>query len=228
MNSGRMLFGGLIAALGAIFLLDTAGVVEAGDVIGGWWPVAIVALGVFQGMAGGATRRSATVLVLVGLGLLAVTSGLLGSDAWGYVWPVALVLIGFWILLGWGHRYGSRPADDEEVDGIAVLGSARLATRSQSFRRASVTAVLGGVTLDLSEAKPIEGGAAITITSLLGGVAVLVPHGWLVEIRGLPLLGGWDDTTDRAAVGADPPRLEIQVLVALGGVEVKHPAGRWK
>ncbi len=228
MNSGRALFGALVAGLGVLFFLDATGAIEAGDIVSGWWPAAIVALGVFQGMAGGSTRRSAMVLVLVGLGLLAVTSGILGSDAWGYVWPVALMLVGLWILFGWGNRYGSRPADDEELDGIAVLGSARLATRSQSFRRASVTAILGGVTLDLSEALPIVGGATVTITSLLGGVAVLVPPGWLVEIRGLPLLGGWDDTTDRSAVGADPPRLEVQVLVALGGIEVKHPAGRWK
>jgi hypothetical protein len=226
MNSGRVLFGSVIAALGVLFLLDSAGVVDGGDVIAAWWPVAIIALGVFQGAAG-KTRRSATVLVLVGVGLLAVTSGALGSDAWSYAWPVALVLVGLWILLGWGRRYGSHPADDEELDGIAVLGSARLATRSQAFRRAAVTSILGGVTLDLSEALPVPGGANISITSLLGGVTVLVPHGWLVEIRGLPILGSWDDTTDRAAVGANPPRLEIQVLVALGGVEVKHPR-RWK
>ena len=39
-------------------------------------------------------------------------------------------------------------------------------------------------------------------------------------------MGSWDDTTDRTAVGSGSPRLEVQVLVALGGVEVKH-AGRW-
>jgi hypothetical protein len=215
-NSGRVLVGSLLAALGIVFLLDSAGVADAGELIATWWPAAIVALGVFQGWAGSATRRSATVLVLIGLGLLAVTTGALGSGAWSYVWPVALVLIGLWILLGWGRRLGARPGDDEVVDGIAVLGSARLATRSQTFRRASVTSILGGVTLDLSEALPVPGGAEISITSLLGGVTVLVPHGWLVEIRGLPILGSWDDTTDRAAVGPESPP-EIQVLVAWRG-----------
>lgn len=227
MNGGRLLFGTLIAALGVVFLAGSAGWVDAGDVLAGWWPVAIVALGVFQMVAARRTRRSATVLILVGLGLLAVTSGVLGSDAWDYVWPAALVGVGLWILTGWGKRYGLRPSDDEEVDGIAVLGSARLATRSQNFRRASLTSILGGVTLDLTEALPVPGGAEVTITALLGGASVLVPHGWLVEIRGLPLMGGWDDTTDRAAVGPGAPRLEIQVLVALGGVEVKH-SGRWR
>lgn len=227
MNAGRLLFGSLVAALGIIFMLDSAGVVSAGEVVGSWWPVSIVALGLFHVAGARGPRGSSVVLVVVGLGLLAVTTGVFGSDAWRYVWPSALVLVGVWILLGWGRRYGIRPSDDEEVDGIAVLGSARLATRSQSFRRASVTSILGGVTLDLTEALPVPGGANVSITTLLGGVSVLVPRGWLVEIRGLPLMGSWDDTTDRTAVGPGSPRLEVQVLVALGGVEVKH-AGRWR
>jgi hypothetical protein len=137
------------------------------------------------------------------------------------------VLVGLWLILGWGKRLGSRPADDAEIEGIAVLGSALHATRSKEFRRASLTAVLGGITLDLNEALPVSGGAAVSVTAILGGVVILVPRGWVVEIRGLPLMGGWDDTTDRAAAGAGGPRLEVQALVVLGGLEVKH-ATRWR
>lgn len=227
MNAGRLLFGSILAALGVVFFLDSTGTVEAGHVIGSWWPVAIVALGLFHLAATRGPRTGSVVLVGVGLGLLAVTSGLFGSDAWRFVWPSALVLIGLWILFGWRRRYGIKPSDDDVVDGIAVLGSARLATRSQQFRSASVTSVLGGVTLDLTEAMPVPGGAEVSITALLGSVQILVPRGWLVEIRGLPLMGGWDDTTDRTAVGSGAPRLEVQALVALGGVEIKH-AGRWR
>lgn len=227
MNAGRILVGTLLATLGVVFLFDAAGSADAGAVVAGWWPVALIGLGAFQYAAGPGSRRSALVLIVAGSGLLAVSSGLLGDDAWRYVWPVALVAVGVWIVTGFGRRYGSHPSEDEEVDGIAVLGSARLATRSASFRRASLTSILGGVTLDLTEAVPVAGGAAVSVTAILGGVSILVPHGWAVEIRGLPLLGGWDDTTDRAAVRPGCPRLEVQVLVALGGVEVKHPR-RWR
>lgn len=227
MNAGRLLFGSVVVTLGVVFLLDSAGALDAGDALAHWWPAAIVALGVFHFASARGPRASTLVLAGAGLGLLGVTSGLFGADAWDYVWPVALVLVGLWILLGWGRRYGIRPSDDEEVDGIAVLGSARLATRSHSFRRASLTSILGGITLDLTEALPVPGGAEVSVTALLGSVAILVPRGWLVEIRGLPLLGGWDDTTDRNAVGSGAPRLEVQALVALGGVEVKH-SGRWR
>lgn len=227
MNAGRLFVGSALAAVGILFFLDSADILDAGDVIAGWWPAGIIALGIFHAMSGRGVTGGSLALIGIGAGLLGVTSGVFGPDAWDYVWPTALVLVGLWLILGWGKRLGSRPADDDEIDGIAVLGSALHATRSKTFRRASLTAVLGGVTLDLNEALPAPGGASVSVTAALGSVVILVPRGWVVEIRGLPLMGGWDDTTDRAAPGAGAPRLEIQALCVLGGLEVKH-ASRWR
>ncbi|HEX9977504.1 MAG TPA: LiaF domain-containing protein [Acidimicrobiia bacterium] len=227
MNAGRLLFGSVLAAVGLIFLLGSADLVDPGSVIGAWWPAAIILLGVLHAGSGHRFSGGALSLVIVGGCLLGVTTGVFGSDAWRFVWPAAIIGIGLWLTVGWGRRLGIQPADDQEVDGIAVLGSARLGTRSSSFRKASVTAVLGGVTLDLTEATPIPGGANVSVTSILASVSILVPRGWVVEIRGLPLLGGWDDTTDHNVVGPGSPRLEVQALVVLGGLEVKH-AGRWR
>lgn len=226
MNPGRLLVGTVLAAVGVLFLLDSADVLEARDAVVRWWPSAVIALGVFQAASGRGIGGGAIALIGIGAGLLGVTTGLFGEDAWGYVWPAALVLVGLWLILGWGRRLRGSPADDEEIDGIAVLGSALHATRSKAFRRASLTAVLGGVRLDLGDAMPAPGGAAISVTAIMGSVVILVPRGWVIEIRGLPLMGGWDDTTDRAAIGPGAPRLEIQALCALGGLEVKH-ASRW-
>lgn len=226
MNAGRLLVGSTVAAIGVLFLLDSADVIDAGDVIATWWPTAIVALGVFYAASGRGLTGGSFALIGIGLGLLGVTTGLFGEDAWAYVWPAALVLVGIWLLVGWGRRLGSRPADDDEIDGIAVLGSALHTTKSKGFRRASLTAILGGVTLDLEDALPIAGGASVSVTIVMGGVVILVPRGWVVEIRGLPLMGGWDDTTDRTGAGPGAPRLEIQALCVLGGLEVKH-GSRW-
>jgi len=148
-----------------------------------------------------------------------------GSVDWGIVWPILLIGAGIGLLLGWGrHRMGA--VDESEISGLAVLSSARVATRSSTFRRGSVTAVLGGLTLDLTRATPVPGGASVSVTAVFGGVEVVVPPGWVVTVRGLPLFGGWDDTTDRSGRGPDSPRLEIQALVLFGGLEVKHPR-RW-
>lgn len=226
MNAGRAAVGTVLVGVGALFLLDAAEALDAGRVLGDWWPLAIVILGGFQ--IASERRVGAVSGVLVGAGaiLLGATTGLFGSVEWGVIWPVALIAVGAGLLLGWGRqRMGA--VDQEEVSGIAVLAASRVATRSASFRRASVTAVLGAMTLDLTRATPVPEGARVSATAVLGGVDVIVPAGWAVTVRGLPLFGGWDDTTSRTEAGPDTPRLDVQALVVLGGLEVKH-ARRWR
>jgi hypothetical protein len=227
MNAGRLFFGLLLVAVGAAFMLEGADVLDASEAIAEWWPTALVGLGVFHAIDRGRVTTSSVVLVLAGLALLVVTADVVGEESWDLVWPVALIVAGVWLAFGWGRRSIRRIPDIATVDGLAVLSSSRVATRSQRFRRGSITAVLGGVTLDLTEAMPEPTGAVVDASAILGSITVLVPRGWVVDVRGIPLLGGWDDTTDRASVGSGAPRLEIRALVALGGLEVKH-SGRWQ
>ena len=226
MNAGRLFVGAVLVAIGTLFVLEGADVLDASDTIGRWWPAAIAGLGLFHAVDRRRLTVGSSVLIGAGLALLAVTTDVLGDESWDLVWPIALILAGAWLVFGWGRRAVRRIPDIATVDSLAVLSATRVATRSEAFRHASLTAVLGGVTLDLTEARPASTGAVVDATAVLGSITVLVPRGWLVEVRGIPLLGGWDDTTDRAAVGSGAPRVEVRALVALGGLEVKH-AGRW-
>ncbi len=225
MNAGRAVVGTLLVGLGSVFLLDTAGVLDAGSTLRDWWPVAIVFLGAFQIASERKAGLLPVALVIGGMIVLGATTGLFGSVDWGIVWPIVLISAGAGLLLGWGRqRMGA--VDEAEVSGMAVLSSSRVATRSAAFEKGSVTAVLGAMTLDLTKATPIPGGASVAATAVFGGVNVVVPPGWSVSIRGIPLFGGWDDTTARTEEGPNVPRLEIQALVLFGGLEVKHPR-RW-
>ena len=226
MNAGRVFVGSVLVGVGVVFVLDANEVLGAGETIRSWWPLTVIGLGAFHALDRGRVTVGSTVLVAAGGLLLATTTDVLGDGAWEMVWPIALIGSGVWLVLGWGRRSTRRIPDLDTVDGLAVLSGVRVASRSDHFRHASLTAVLGGVTLDLSEATPAATGAVVDATAILGGVAILVPRGWSVELRGIPLLGGWDDTTDRSSIGPDAPRLEVRALVALGGLEVKH-AGRW-
>ena len=129
-------------------------------------------------------------------------------------------------MTGWGRSSHLRAPASEEISTLAILSATRTGSTSSRFRRGAATAVLGGVTVDLTEATPAADGARLAATAILGSVDILVPHGWAVTVRGLPLLGGWDDTTDRAAAGPGSPRLEVVALAVLGGIEVKH-SSRW-
>lgn len=224
-SAGRTLLGAALVALGAVFLLDVAGVIEGGPVVGRWWPVLVVALGLLEAYA--ERRFSAVVWALVvgGLLLLAVTTGLFGRRAWSVTWPILVVLAGAWLLSGWG-RLRRGQIDDPEFSRMSVFNSVKLASRAYGLQRVSLTAVLGKLRLDLTGARLDPAGARLTATSLLGHIDVIVPEGWAVEVRGLPIVGAWDDTVSRRGLGPDSPRLDVHVLVVLGGVEVKHRR-RW-
>ncbi|MCJ7726970.1 MAG: DUF5668 domain-containing protein, partial [Acidimicrobiia bacterium] len=47
MNAGRAVIGTLLVGLGSVFLLDTAGVLDAGQTLGDWWPLIVILLGAF-------------------------------------------------------------------------------------------------------------------------------------------------------------------------------------
>ena len=225
MSAGRSLVGGALVALGALYLLDVAGVIEAGGVVGKWWPALFIALGVVQAFM---ERRLSAVVVVLVLGgglLLAVSTGLLGRTAWSVTWPILVVLAGAWLMSGWG-RARRGPSRDPDFSRLSVFNSVRLTSRATALRRAGLTAVFGKLRLDLTGAQLDPAGARVSATSIFGHIDVIVPEGWAVEVRGLPIVGAWDDTVSRRGVGPHSPRLDVHVLVVIGGVEVKHKP-RW-
>ena len=102
MSAGRGLVGGALVALGALYLLDVAGVIEAGGLVGKWWPALFIALGVVQAFM---ERRLSAVVVVLVLGgglLLAVSTGRQAASVW-YVLRSCFA----GLLLADSERYGT-------------------------------------------------------------------------------------------------------------------------
>ena len=73
------------------------------------------------------------------------------------------------------------------------------------------------------DALPDPAGATITATAVFGGIDVLVPRGWRIATRGLPVFGGIADKTESPApLPPDAPTLVVDGLALFGGVEIKH------
>jgi hypothetical protein len=221
----RLLVGLIIATLGALFLLDAAGTLDAGEAISGWWPVVIVAAGLLTLAERPPSVLRGAVLTGAGVLLLLFTTDTLGEEAWAYVWPAALVLAGLLIVARWRGRPTAAPPGRPEdvVRASAIFSGARIVSSAQDFRGAWLTGVFGGVTLDLRAAQLSPGGASVNATTLFGGVEVLVPRGWRLSVRTTPIFGGLDDKTDHSVVpDEDAPLLQIDAVTIFGGVEIKH------
>lgn len=224
LDLGRLLLGVTVAALGVLFLLDAADLLDAGKAIDHWWPLVIVAAGVLTLAERPPAVVRGTVITAIGLVLLLFTTHLLEKGAWNYIWPALLVLAGLFIIGRWGGRTIVAGAGEEDVvRATGVFGGPKVASSSRHFRGAWLTAIFGGVTLDLRDAVPVPEGASINATAACGGVDIIVPKGWRLSVRSTPILGGVEDKTDHSQeLPADAPILHIDALTVLGGVDIKN------
>jgi predicted membrane protein len=101
------------------------------------------------------------------------------------------------------------------LSGIKRQGSA------VNFRSADLAAFMGGVDLDLRNAKMTEAEGVIDVFAFWGGIDIRVPKDWSIESKVLPLLGGYEENLEQT-VREGSPRLVIRGTVVMGGVEVKN------
>lgn len=105
----------------------------------------------------------------------------------------------------------------------AIFGGPKLVNTAQELQGAWLTAIFGGITLDLRNARPAPEGASVNATAAFGGIDVLVPKGWRISVRSTPIFGGLDDKTDHSQPPPiDAPTLHIDAVALFGGVEIKH------
>jgi hypothetical protein len=105
---------------------------------------------------------------------------------------------------------------------LAVFGGVQ---RTGSFtvpRHLQVSAILGGVVLDLRQASLLTGVTEIHVTALLGGVQLIVPPTLSVQVSGNAIMGGFDHV-DRAPAQPDPelPVLRVHGFAFMGGVAIE-------
>lgn len=217
MNWGRLYIGLLIIAVGALLLLDNADVLDFWDVVGAWWPAAILGAGIFSLIANPGHWAFGLVVTAVGAGLLLGTLDIV--DIGAILFPAIVIFIGLVVIFG---RVGRSKAETgDAVNTFNIFSGSEVASHSKQFEGGSISAVFGGAELDLRDAMPVPG-AKLDVFTAFGGVEVRVPSGWHVSLHGLPLFGGLENKTSRDPLPADAPKLDISATALFGGVEVKH------
>ena len=221
MNRGRLLVGFVLIALGVLFLLDQNDVLDSGDLISDWWPIVFVVAGLLYVSLSPRHIMVPAVLVIIGLALLARSLDFVPDWLQTVFWPVVLVAIGLWVIFGTGFGSGSVQRGDRVNSLVAFFGR-EVSNESQQFGGGSVFTIFGGTDVDLRRARPIPDGAAMDVIVAFGGVDIVVPEGWRVDVKGIPLFGGWSNKTNREFAGIDAPVLSVEALVAFGGLEIGH------
>jgi hypothetical protein len=224
LDLGRLLLGLAVVALGILFLLDSADVLDARRAIDRWWPSLIIAAGVLTLAERPPSLIRGTILTAGGALLLLFTTDVVHGNAWGYLWPSAVILTGLAIVLRWnGRSIPAGTSTEDVVRSTAVFGGPKLVSTARHLEGAWLTAIFGGITLDLRDAHPAPDGATVNATAAFGSIELLVPRGWRISVRSTPIFGGLEDKTDHTVEPtADAPMLHVDAVCVFGGVEIKH------
>lgn len=218
---GSAILGLGVLALGAVMLLDNFGVVD-GEELFDYWPVFLVLVGISHLVRPAGSRRVVAGIIWVAAGAIVLlgNQGLISFEIWD-LWPVVLLIIGGSLILRPFRRGRSAGENVGVFEAMAILGGAHRRLAVADFQGGDATAILGGCDIDLRDCGSEGGPAEIDTFAFWGGIEIRVPEDWDVQVRGLAVLGAYEDKR-RSGTGEGRKVLIVRGTAIMAGVEVKN------
>jgi predicted membrane protein len=177
------------------------------------------------------------VLMLVGGVYLTSITQQLPFDFHAIFWPVLLIGAGLMIVLkrtfGWktrkecnGKRWKTDTAtsylSEGKINESNVFGGSKRVIMEEQFRGGRIENVFGGSELDFRSSKLAEGEHILEITSVFGGITMIVPSDWNIAIEMENVMGGFVDKRRTIQTNiTNAPKLIIKGSSVFGGGEIK-------
>ena len=222
--SSAAVLGGVVIVVGLVLLARTTGVYDTGPLLR-FVPSLFVLVGLYALVASGFRNLTGPVLVVLAAGTWQLVAlGVVEGSAVIDLWPVLVILLGVSIALG-QVRPRAAGAEGDYLNSFALFGGVERRAPSPTFRRADLTALFGGTTLDLRDVEREPGSEPVRVnaTVLFGAAEIVAPREWNVRMDALPILGGVEDSRIRADRDGRHEAIDLVVngFVAFGGIELK-------
>lgn len=218
----RVGLGIVFLILGIGFLLQQLDVFYFKETLSTWWPLILIVIGLIQ-LVGSSHSSKLPGIFFILLGAIFLSRELFDIDLFTYIWPLFLIIIGLVFIFSRGHFQRDISDSNNVIRHFSLFSGASVRSRSTHFEGGDVTAIFGGVKVDLRDIHLSLNNAFLDIVTAFGGATLIVPEGMRVEVTGTPILGGWENKT-RGAVSEDESDLVLYVkcLPIFGGVEIKN------
>ncbi|MES2320917.1 MAG: DUF5668 domain-containing protein [Pseudomonadota bacterium] len=224
---GQIIIGVLVIGLGLLFLLDNMNVLDFHSV-SRYWPALVVLFGAVK-LIDAETPHERMVFGIITLVGAAFLLNRMGFDfiRARNIWPLVLIGVGCLVvykavtgrqLIAAAHLKDVEH-DDAVLDVTVMLGGFVRRITTPNFKGGEVTAIMGGVELDL-RGSSIEGEAVVNVSAVMGGISMKVPPDWTVILNGTPIMGGFEEKTITPPNGQK--RLIVKGYAIMGGVEVRN------
>jgi len=207
------------------------------------WQTFMILLGFFIGIKHGFKGSAWFILILIG-GAFLVRDFYPDWEIRRYIWPVALIVVGAFLILRPRKKYwqdcekkkttpnpsgiaGATIIDEtydtkeDYVDSTSIFGGAKKNIISKNFKGGDLINIFGGTELDLTRAD-FSGTAIIELTTIFGGTKLIVPSNWTIKSEAVTIFGGMEDKRNMQTITDSPEKiLKITGTVIFGGIEIK-------
>ena len=215
---------------GLIFI--ATGVIITGNILelwsiklfDGWWTLFVI-LPSLGSIIGGGFRLWNTAVLCIGLLLLAAMQNFLDINVlWKLILPIVLLTVGLHILFSdkWAKKRQAavfRVSEKSDNNYMGIFAGQNVQYPNEKFTGAALTAIFGGVELNLKSAI-ISEDVAVVCTSIFGGVTIIVPANVKVMVNSTPIFGGVSNDAP-VFVEEGLPVIHVRSLCVFGGVEIK-------
>jgi hypothetical protein len=195
---------------------------DIGALVSSWWPLIIITLGLAN-LVRLVERPWVWALIgpfiLIGVGavLLLYRLDRVSPKVSSLLWPLALVLLGLWIVLAGAQWHEGSPSSDPTFRRRILLRGEQIVRLPGPFGHAAVTVLFGAAKLDL-RAATFNKRATINVLTVFGTVHVLVPDETDVDERRAFVLGR--GTLRYTTLPPQGAKLTINILGLMGDVLV--------
>jgi predicted membrane protein len=217
--TARFITGLVVIAAGAALLFSNLEIYNFNELVKDWWPLAIIVAGLLIFLNDVKSYLWALLISGFGVFLQLKQLDIVDINPWQLFWPIAIIVIGVSIIFN--HSASRRKVTKANRDDVtAVMAGSDKKNSSDDFQGSKLTAVMGGVKLDLRKAV-IKKEATVEVFGFWGGIELVVPRDVVVRNQTSAVLGGVEDKTEFEG-GKDAPILYVTGDVIMAGVEIKN------
>ena len=222
-DKGNLIWGILLIVVGLIIGLNSLGITNISLFFDGWWTLFIIVPSLID-IVKEPAKTGNYIWLAVGIVLLLCAQEILSFEiVEKLLFPSILVGIGLNLLLK--DRIGAKVKEKIKTlnqDGLeeyyATFSGQEINLKGEEFKGASLNAIFGGIDLNLEETQ-IQKDTLINVTSVFGGVDIIVPSNVNVKVQGTSIFGGVDNKVKK--YNENIPTIYIKAFCLFGGADIK-------
>lgn len=194
------------------------------------WQMLLIGIGVVS-LVTSESRTPGTILIMIGGIFMLQRIPELNLNVWHFFWPVILIGIGVLILTKrmprrpWQpriHQANNQDLGDGYIHEENIFSGGKQRVLHQVFRGGHINCVFGGSEVDLTQATLADGVSELEVNTIFGGVTLIVPADWRIQLKMTSIMGGFTDKRSYVKENPDTSKmLIIKGSTIFGGGELK-------